>query len=59
MVRKFFKDEKYRDKPSEIMRYITWALRSDGPAFYRFQGLKYLSGAVYKLVSSSAPTGPF
>ncbi|KAG6905445.1 hypothetical protein DXG01_002690 [Tephrocybe rancida] len=60
MVQKFFKDEEYQDKPSEIIRYVNWALRPDGPAFYWVPGSEILiKNSAGQLVSSSPPEDPF
>ncbi|KAG6913614.1 hypothetical protein DXG01_005571 [Tephrocybe rancida] len=59
MVQKFFKDKKYQDKPFEIIHYVNWTLRPDGPAFYQVPGseilIKNLAG---QLMSSSPPEDP-
>ncbi|KAH9958407.1 hypothetical protein BJV74DRAFT_789290 [Russula compacta] len=34
IVTKFFRGEKYANKPKEIAEYAEWATRGDGPAIY-------------------------
>ncbi|KAG6888152.1 hypothetical protein C0992_009496 [Termitomyces sp. T32_za158] len=60
IVKSFFDDPKYKNNPVQIIQYVQWALRPDGPMLYRIPGSeKQVKNMDGELVSTTLPKDCF